>query len=181
MTRADAGFTLLEVMVALVISALVLLGARALLQQVGGVGEDVAAASAVADAEANAERRLRDWMARVEVPFDTSSTRDPGFVGTAEGARFTTWCEVPDGWLERCRASLGLIEVGGDHVLALSAEGGETIPVRRGFAEGTLLYLVDAGRGGRWLAGWQSDVSPPLAVGVAMDGDTLILRIGDRG
>lgn len=179
--RASAGFTLLEVMVALVVSALVLLGARALLEQVGDVGEAVAGSAAEVDAAANAERRMRAWLARAEVPFDTAADARNEFVGTAEGARFVTWCEVPDGWLERCRASLGLLSVDGANVLALSADGGEVVPVRRGFAEGKLLYLIDPGMGGTWLPAWESDVSPPYAVGVVLDADTLILRIGDRG
>ena len=48
--------------------------------------------------------------------------------------RFHSWCEVPDGWLERCEASLGFIQLEGDNVLALRLSTGEMVQLRRGFA-----------------------------------------------
>lgn len=173
--RRVGGFTLLEVMVALALAGVVLLGARALLEQVGAGSEAIAAGAVEADRDANAERTLRDLLSRVEV-------RPSGgpFAGDARGARFTTWCDVPAGWQERCVASLGLVKAGDDNVLAVEARGA-LLPVRRGFAAGELLYLTSADRGGSWVRDWNSGVEPPLAVGVVMDADTLILRIGERG
>lgn len=170
-----AGFTLLEVMVAITISAVLLLGARALLEQVGSSAEAIAGSAAAVDREANAERLVRALVGRAEQP---EVGRE--FVGTPQGARFSTWCDVPAGWLERCAVSLGVLRVGDSNVLALET-GGEVIPVRRGFAEGHILYLRDAGDGGMWLREWSSAASAPLALGVVMDRDTVILRLGERG
>jgi prepilin-type N-terminal cleavage/methylation domain-containing protein len=170
------GFTLLEVMVSIAISAVLLLGARALVEQVGHDAERISGTAAEVDREANAERLLRAVVGRAEQP-------GPGreFVGTPAGARFPTWCDVPAGWQERCSVTLGVLRVGSSNVLALELPGGEIIAVRRGFAEGRLLYLRDAGEGGAWQREWSSSVSTPLALGVEMDGDTVILRVGERG
>ena len=170
------GFTLLEVMVALAISGLLLLGARALLVQVGAAAGQIAGSAAEVDREANAERLLRSLVGRVEQPRPESE-----FVGTPQGVRFATWCDVPAGWLERCSVSLGILQAGEGRVLALQAEGGEVVALRRGFAAGHLLYLHDAGSGGMWRREWSSSVSAPVAIGVVMDGDTTILRVGERG
>lgn len=171
------GFTLLEVMVALAIGALVLLGARLMMGQMADGAERVAAESAEADREANAERVLRDVVSRVE----TSPDDERGVWGDGTGVRFSTWCEVPAGWLERCTASLGVIPLDGRNVLALQLPHGEVHAVRSGFARARILYLADAGNGGAWVRNWSSTLSAPLAIGVVADADTLILRIGERG
>lgn len=170
------GFTLLEVMVALAISGLLLLGARALLVQVGDAAEQIAGTAAEVDREANAERLLRALVGRAEQPRSGSE-----FVGTPQGVRFATWCDVPAGWQERCSISLGILRAGGAHVLALQAEGGEVMALRRGLADGHLLYLREPASGGTWQREWSSSVAPPVAIGVVMDGDTVILRLGERG
>lgn len=174
---ARGGFTLLEVMVAITLSAFLLLGARALVEQMGDSAERIAGSAAGVDQEANSERLLRALTGRAEPPQGPRSE----FAGTSRGVRFTSWCDVAAGWMERCTVSVGILQVAGGHVLALDAAEGEPIVVRRGFRDGQLLYLRDAGEGGVWLREWNSQVSTPLAVGVVMDRDTMILRIGERG
>ena len=171
------GFTLLEVVVALAIAGLVLLGARAILSQLADAAERTAEATALTDRDVNGERLLRDVVGRIEV--DAEAGR--GVQGSEQAARFSTWCEVPAGWLERCTASLGIVHADSAEVLALALPGGGMHPVRRGFRNATLLYLTDAGNGGRWTRAWTSTLEAPLAIGVIADGDTLILRIGERG
>lgn len=171
------GFTLLEVVVALAISGLVLLGARVMLQQVADGAERIASTTATADREANAERTLRELVLRLEV----SPAAGRKVVGDARGASFSTWCDVPAGWQERCEVTVGLVHAGEANVLALSGPGLGVQPVRRGFRNGTLLYLADASGGGSWTRSWTSTLTAPLAIAAAMDGDTLILRVGERG
>ena len=173
-----AGFTLIEVMVAIAISALLLLGARALVEQVAASAESIAGTAAEVDREANAERLLRAVVGRTEQPRMGGTG---GFAGTPRGVRFTSWCDVPAGWQERCSVSLGLLRVNDQNVLALEMEDGEVIAVRRGFADGQLLYLNSPAGGGTWLREWSSTVATPMAVGVVLDADTLILRVGERG
>jgi prepilin-type N-terminal cleavage/methylation domain-containing protein len=171
------GFTLMEVVVALSIGALVLLGARAMLSQLADSAEATAGAAAETDREANGERLLRDVVSRVEI----SDIDHRGVWGDEAGARFSTWCQMPDGWLERCTALLGVVRLDTATVLALELPRGEVHPVRRGFGRARLMYLIDAANGGRWTRNWSSTVTAPLAIGVVADADTLILRIGERG
>lgn len=174
-----AGFTLVEVMVALAVMGVVLAGARAMLGQIADDADRITAAAERADREGNAEALLRTIAAQVEV--SAAPGREMRFTGRPEGARFHSWCQVPDGWLERCEATLGVIELEGEKVLALRLSTGEMLPLRRGFAEGEILYLRNAGNGGAWVHTWGESITAPLAIGVVADGDTAILRIGERG
>lgn len=174
-----AGFTLVEVMVAVVVMGVVLVGARAMLGQVADGADRISAAAEAADREANAEGLLRVIAGRLELPAHPG--REAGFEGTPRGVRFQSWCEVPDGWLERCRASLGFIELEDGPALVLRLSTGELVPLRRGFGSGELLYLREAGNGGTWMKTWGASIAAPLALGIVIDGDTAIVRIGERG
>ena len=173
------GFTLVEVMVALAVIGVALAGARAMLGQIADDADRIGAAAEQADREANAEALLRAIAGQVEV--SAAPGREMRFAGQPQGARFHSWCQVPDGWLERCEASLGFIQVDGERVLAMRLSTGELVPLRRGFVQGELLYLRAAGNGGDWVRAWGESITPPLALGLVVDGDTLILRIGERG
>ena len=174
---ARAAFTLIEVMVALSISGLVLLGARWLLTGLADDADRITRAAALADHDANAERVLRALFAGLEVGTDSTRT----FEGSERHARFTTWCDAPAGWQERCEALLQLDSLGGAPGLRVTLSTGEVIPLRGGFARGSLRYLSDARAGGTWFRRWGRGIVAPPAVGVVIDGDTLILRIGERG
>jgi prepilin-type N-terminal cleavage/methylation domain-containing protein len=176
------GFTLFEVIVALTITSLLLLGARAIFEQLADGAEQVVRAAAAGDAQANGDRLLRDLVERIEVePGDTTGVGAHAFMGEAGGARFWTWCDVPAGWQERCHVTLGLLAERSDTVLVVAIDGGEVLPIRRHLYRGNLAYLLDAGNGGQWSRRWESVITPPLAIGVLSPADTLLLRIGDRG
>lgn len=176
---ARAGFTLVEVMVALVVMGVVVVGARTMLGQIADDADRITAASTEADREANAEGLLRTIAGRLETrPVLGQEIR---FEGEPQGARFHSWCEVPDGWLERCEASLGFIDLEGEKVLALRLSTGELVALRRGFRTGEMTYLRDAASGGTWVRRWGASVTAPLAFGIVVDGDTTLVRIGERG
>jgi prepilin-type N-terminal cleavage/methylation domain-containing protein len=176
---ASAGFTLVEVMVALVVIGIVLVGARAMLGQIADSADRITAAAAEGDREANAERLLRTVVDRLDIaPAAGQETR---FQGDPRGTRFRSWCEVPDGWLERCDVSLGFIDLQGENVLALRLSTGELVPLRRGFGSGEIAYLRDAAGGGAWVRTWGASITAPVALGIVIDGDTAIVRIGERG
>jgi prepilin-type N-terminal cleavage/methylation domain-containing protein len=174
-----AGFTLVEVMVALVVMGVVLVGARGMLGQIADDADRIGAAAREADRESNADALLRSIAGRLEVsPVVGQVVR---FEGEPQGTRFHSWCEVPDGWLEACQVSLGFIELEGAPALAMRLSTGETVPLRRGFRKGEILYLRDAASGGAWVKSWGATITAPLAFGIVVDGDTSIIRIGERG
>jgi prepilin-type N-terminal cleavage/methylation domain-containing protein len=172
-----AGFTLIEVVVAISITALLLVGARAVFEQLGGHAEAVVKAASAGDRDANGQALVRALLGRAE----TSPDPERRFDGTADGARFATWCDTPGGWLERCTATLGFLTVSDTAVLAVREGDAEPVALRRGFRRGAMLYLRSADEGGEWVRNWSSAVSAPLAIGVVIDGDTTIVRIGERG
>jgi prepilin-type N-terminal cleavage/methylation domain-containing protein len=171
------GFTLLEVVVALAITGLVILGARAVLSQLGTDAERIESAAAESDRAAIGDRLLRQSVARAEA----SQPGRARFVGDGRGARWVTWCEVPAGWLERCDATLGLVQRGDSAALVLTLSTGELVLVRRGFGRARMQYLLDPAEGGRWTPEWTSELSTPAAIGVEVDDSLLILPVGERG
>jgi prepilin-type N-terminal cleavage/methylation domain-containing protein len=172
-----AGFTLLEVVVALAITGMVILGARAVLAQLGDDAERLAATAAADDREANADRLVRDLLERAEPPSNGSAR----FVGEARAVRFSTRCDVPAGWQERCQAEIGIVQVDGEPVVGLTLSTGEAVVLRRGFSRAVLRYLYDPANGGVWVDRWNSAFSLPWAVGLEVDGRLDILPIGERG
>jgi prepilin-type N-terminal cleavage/methylation domain-containing protein len=173
-----SGFTLIELIVAITISGIVLLGARALWESLAESVDRLRAQGATFDREANGERLLRSLVGRLEVGTDRSRE----FAGDERHATFTTWCDVPAGWQERCAADLS-IEPDSANTLRLVARlsTGEVITLQRGFQNGILRYLNDPAGRGVWFRIWGHGITAPLAIGVITDGDTAIVRIGERG
>ena len=173
--RARAGFTLVEVTVALAIGALTVLGARMLLENLGEGASRITAAARQGDRDANGERLLRSLVGQIEVGTRTT------FSGDERSARFTTWCETESGWSERCRIALAVQSTDTGPVLTTAMPNGDRLVVRTARRSLRLRYLVDARQGGTWFVSWGDGLLVPRAIGVISDADTLIVRIGERG
>jgi prepilin-type N-terminal cleavage/methylation domain-containing protein len=189
MRRADRavplrrGFTLIELLIALTVGATVILAARQLVVQLGDTAQATVRAAARIDADANAERVLRALAARLEI--------GPAAVASLEGddrqVRFSSWCDVPGGWQERCAVTLSVTaDAASDSAgtLLVAQSTGEPLVIRSAVRGGTLAYLGSARDGGQWLRAWSTGSAVPLAIGVVLDmrdrRDTLIFRIGGR-
>jgi prepilin-type N-terminal cleavage/methylation domain-containing protein len=175
-----SGFTLLETLVAITLSAVVLLGARAVMVQLADAADAVGRASLQADRDANAERLLRALLAQVETGADEARW----FRGAERAMRFTTWCDVPAGWSERCEAAILVDTTGGTPALRaeLSASGAtQSVTLRTNHGPIAFRYLESASGGGRWSRVWDGGMSAPSAIGVIIGPDTLIVRVGERG
>ncbi len=179
-----AGFTLIEVVIALVISAFIVLTGRQMLEAIGGESRRVHRAAEESTLEANADRVLRELVGRMEI----GSTIERGFGGTGHQATFSSWCEVPEGWLESCRVSLTIDSAAHTNALVLTtrlasrdeAQGAQLV-MRQGFAYGALRYLSSASDGGVWFHAWGQGITAPLAIGIILGSDTAIVAIGERG
>ena len=176
-TRARVGFTLLEALVALTVSAITVLGARILLTGLADDGSRITSAAEIADRTANADRLLRQLVARIEVGTPQAGQ----FGGDDQSATFTSWCDVAEGWQERCRVTIANRRSGATAALIASLSTGETIALRTGFHHGELRYIGDPRAGGTWIRVWGAGITAPVALGLIIDGDTTIVRIGDRG
>lgn len=181
--RSRAGLTLLEVVIALSITSLVLLGARLLFAQLADGAERVAEEAAASDEEANGARYLRELIGRMDLRSpDPDGTGGHRLEGDATGADFWTWCDVPAGWQELCHVTLALQGEGADSsVLVVRVNDGKPLLLRGGLRGAHLGYLSAAGMGGTWLPMWNSVITLPLALGVLSEDDTMIVRVGERG
>ena len=168
------GFSLVEVLVALVVSALVVAGARALVDGLSDASRSVAARATATDRAANGAALLRALARRVEV----GTARERTFDGFPDHAAFTSWCDTPAGWQLRCRVTLTIDSAIVGLRLATDRDEEHTVVDT---AAVRLIYLEDANGGGRWFNGWGSGLTAPLAIGVVGRGDTTIVRIGGRG
>lgn len=170
------GFTLVEVVVAIAISAIVILTARMLLENLGNGAERIERAARDADQVANGERLLRALIGRIEVGVQNET-----FGGDEQSATFTSWCQSPRGWLERCRITVSIDTTSGSPSLTTTLPGDDRVVLYRANHRLRLRYLVDPSAGGTWFVKWGDGLLAPRAIGVVADSDTLIIRIGERG
>lgn len=176
-SRLSTGFTLIEVVVALVVSAIVMLGARAMLGEVGDDALRILAETQRLDAEANGERTLRSLVRQL----DLGSGEGSQFAGDPRQVSFSSWCDVPSGWRERCAVTLTLEPSAGNNALVIRTSKGTALVVRDRIGTGELRYLTTVTGGGEWIRVWGAGITAPLAIGVILDSDTLIVPIGERG
>jgi prepilin-type N-terminal cleavage/methylation domain-containing protein len=174
------GFTLIEVMLALTLSALVVLLAHRIFSGVVDGSTRLREARTALDRDANARRFLEEAFGSLDVGTEGAG----GFAGHPERVEFATWQRVPGGWLERQRMVLG-VEQG-----TLVARGDEAIALRDSVAGVAFDYLLEPGANATWVREWISPVSAPVAVRVRVAGcgkrdagcvDTLLFLIGPRG
>lgn len=167
------GFTLLEIVIALVVGGMAVSAAAALLTGLGERADQVRAAGARVDRDANAERLLQGLWSNLRLSADSMTA-----AGDSMAATFQTWCETVEGWLRPCHARLAVERQGQAFQFVLTLTAGETRTIRlwdgdRGPAG--IRYLRDAAHGGSWTAEWTGIVPPQaLAAIVGPRPDTLV-------
>jgi prepilin-type N-terminal cleavage/methylation domain-containing protein len=195
------GFTLIELMVALVLGGLVVLLAHRTFGVASDLGHRVAERREAHDRAMNGRRFLAQAFGSLEV----GTVRNAGFRGLQDEVAFTTWLVDETGApvrkqvtvrLDRSADDTGSVaasEAGAARLLALVAlvEGGNALPrdtlVLAPEVTGLALdYLLDLGADAAWVREWRSPVSAPLAVRLRVTGasgavDTLLCVIGPRG
>lgn len=175
--RTRAGATLLELMLALALAGLLLLGVLLLVDQASGAGRVLTRHAATTDGEANGDRLLRKLIARAESSADSLRM----FFGAPDRSSFDSWCDRPAGWPERCRVTLMLVEQPDRTVVTGTFATGETFPLRVVRGRATFRYF---GRGAsgehEWLTMWGRSIRLPVAVGIVTVGDTIVLRVGEQ-
>ena len=171
------GFTLVELMVALVITALVaLLAAGTFSAAVGGVYR-IRAERIAQDRAANSRR----WLAAAFLSLEVGQQGSRQFDGHPTRASFTTWLPAPGGWMERADVTLTRI---GDSLVATVA-GAPPVVLADSVRSIDLDYLLQPGAESRWASDWVSPVSAPLAVRLRVERadvtDTILCLIKARG
>ena len=187
-TREPLGFTLIEVMVALALSALVVLLAHRMFTGVADGAARLTEARRALDREANAHR----WLMAAFGSLDAGQA-DGSFDGNRERVQFASWQLTPAGWFSRRRITL---RRDGTHLLALASPG-DTVVLSDSVSDLQLDYLLDVAEGqndstpgapgehARFVREWISPVSAPIAIRLRISRnekvDTLLLVVGPRG
>jgi prepilin-type N-terminal cleavage/methylation domain-containing protein len=161
------GFTLIEVMIALALSALVVLLAHRVFSGVVDGVERLGNARTALDREANGRRALAEMFGSLDVGTEGAG----GFAGRSSQVEFTTWQRVPGGWLER-------------RPVVLRAEDGKFV-AWSDVSSVEFDYILEPGANATWVREWISPVSAPVAVRVRIARgaavDTLLFIVGSRG
>lgn len=174
-TTGRRGFTLMEVMVAMAVGAIVVVGARGLVDALGTQAHATLRAARVVDAHANARDALQRLVGDLVVARDSI----PSLTGDGEQATFTSYCESPREWMEPCRVTLRVEGAEGGYRVLWEARG-DTVLLGDSLRTAAIRYLMSPTVGGTWTARWQNTVMLPVALGLVMDRDTLLAPIGDR-
>jgi len=162
-------------MVAVAISALVILAAHRVFTGVADGAKAVQTARERLDRDANARRWLKATFLSLEPPFE----------GRADRASFTSWQLSSGGWFEHVPTTLSL-----DGNRFVGTSGGALLELADGVGDLAFDYLLEPGADSKWVRAWISPVSAPLAVRIRVAGcgkrdvgcvDTLVLLIKERG
>ena len=173
--RRRGGFTLVEVMVAMAIAAVVIVAAHQLFTGVADGSKAVAIARESLDPSSNARRWLKAAFLSLEPPFD----------GRANCMSFTSWQETRGGWFAPKSVVLALEK---DRLIASAAD--QSIELRTGAINVAFDYLLEPGADTKWVREWVSPVSAPLAIRLRIVGcgrrdaacvDTLLFLVKERG
>jgi prepilin-type N-terminal cleavage/methylation domain-containing protein len=175
------GFTLIEVVVALALGGLVLVSAHALLMGVADRGHALSIRTDSLEQRATGALTLRQLVGQLEVGTPASGP----FAGGPAQASFTSWCDTPSGWQERCAVTLSVERVDGAPALVARVNDGAPRALLQGFHAAAFRYLKSAADGGQGFESWGTGITAPVALGVLLDRDTridtLVVRIGERG
>lgn len=167
------GFTVLEMLAATAIGAIVILTARVTVEQLSLAARTISAAHRSADASTGRTLWLTGLLRRAEgAANDTTSFR-----GSATSVEFYTTCDAPGGWREPCRGRLDINRDEGRYTLsAWTSLGGRAVLIE-GETALVIRYLAPSDTGMSWVREWGHSVLPPAAIAV-IGADTAIYRIG---
>jgi prepilin-type N-terminal cleavage/methylation domain-containing protein len=174
--RERGGFTILEVLVALAVSAVVLVGARGVIEALATHARAIGHEAGTADALANADGILRQLLADLVVRGDTV----PSITGDDKSLTFRSDCDTADGWREPCTVQIRVERHDGVLRATLQTANDSPILLRDSVSSAWVRYLVSAEVGGFWTDRWENTVLLPRAIAIVMDGDTLVAAVGDR-
>lgn len=174
---ARAGFTLIEIVVALLIGGGAVLLAASMVTVSANLTDGVQHEVEMANARQGSERMLRRLVGQVTWALPG----DPAIGGGSHDLRIITWCDTALGWQERCAARFELVPDEGRLGVLATFSSGDTLwlfPADRVIG---LLYLTSAAKGGTWSERWSDPTTFPVAIGLMIGSDTLVARTGDRG
>lgn len=175
--RNRRGFTLLELIVALSVGALVITVAHRIVAGVTDGAAQLEAAVQAHDRDVAAVRLLTRLLGSAEV-IDVA---EDAFAGAPDRLAFPAWDVEAHGWPVRSDVRVWR-DTGGTVWLA---RGTDALLLWHRTDDLTFDYLLTRGEAARWVRAWVSSASMPYAVRLRIQRaavvDTLLLIVGDRG
>ncbi len=173
-----AGFTLVEVSVALVVGVVAVGTAHAVLSSTHDMVVRLAVADEASRREYNGYRWLAERLRAADVGVDSGR-----FDGSSDALSFPTWVAEEHGWSYPVRVSIRLD--GGR--LGVRLDSDNLIVLRDSVAEVHFDYLQQYGADEPWVEEWSSDVRPPAGLRIRLTDaraqgqvDTLLFSTGGR-
>lgn len=161
MRATSRGFTLLEVLIALVIGAMLALVAGRTASFVMQTNGRMQAAAEEQDRAMNAERWLREALRL------TSASPQAEFVGLPAMLESNALIRTGDGWWEPARLRIA-VEAGS----LVGRMRDERLVLRTGVRGVEMDYLIEPGADSRWVNTWLSSSATPVAVRLRLRRDT---------
>lgn len=168
MKASRRGFTVLELVVALLLSALVVHGARELLLALRVSEERLSSRTAEHELYAVGLLGLRDQMANIGPPSEGAFLVDGG----ERELSVRTWCDSATGLRERCTVRLVLSAVVATQLSVATDHDSLVLPLP--FPLTAFRYL-DGRDGGTWRQAWGRSNQVPSAIVLVSSLDTLSL------
>ena len=170
------GFTVVEVMIAVILSAGVVLVAHRVFATTEMAVEVLQRHLSSAQDHYNAQRWLEDALLSVAV----GDSGDAPFEGKADALAATTRVLGVQGWQEHIR--MRVVRVDSQAVLYL---GDQEVVLGKGVAELRMDYLGSPGLRSEWVSAWHSPVGTPLALRLILlranqRADTTVFLVGGR-
>lgn len=169
------GLTLVELLVALAIAGLAMLGGVLLLDQVNDSGGRIGEQSTHDATAGNGDRILRRLLADAQSTTDTTRR----FRADAHNASYLTMCDAPSGWAEPCRATLSIDSLPDSSAVIAETDRGDRIELRRIAGAASFRYLdLLAPPDSMWVSQWVTSIALPAAIALIAGPDTTILPLG---
>lgn len=167
------GFTLVEIIAALSIMGLAMIGGLMLIDQIGDSAGRVSHDARLAAREGNGQRLLHRLL--LDAVSSTDSTKR--FRGDEHSMELWTTCEVPAGWAEPCRAVLAIDQRQDTSVVLAELSTGESYALRRQLGAAEFRYFNPSPTDTFWVRQWSSHVALPTAIGLLLGHDTIVFPV----
>lgn len=175
-TPCRSGMTLIELLVALSIAALVLSGATLLWLRVATLEAAIVQRATTSQAAAGGERLVRR-LALAAQDLEDGGTR---FLGQPTAFSLDSRCPSKFGWMEPCRVVVALTQ-STDSLSARVSVAMESRQLEFDLSLGpapSFHYLTSASTSAQWTQHWAPGLAAPIAVALVRSRDTLYFRLG---
>jgi hypothetical protein len=170
--KTRSGVMLLEVVLALAITALVLTGGGVALRTMSQVSSSVRRTSNAGQRTRNQEQLLRR-LGRMATQSDTMASAR----GSELAFAFPSTCMTSFGWSIACSVTIvGNNGTTNSAAFRISTSLADTLMYATG--AGHIHYLIDANNGGSWRADWIDTLRLPMAIELNTASDSLFIRLG---